>query len=140
MKLKKGIQIINTVVHHCISEKTEATVAVVDQNGELVTFARTDLSPKSTLQLTINKAYTAVRMKKETELLAKELNEENLKFYFDNKLTPIAGGVPIFEEETLVGGIGISSSDLKQDIDLAKKALASIQPKPKKDDSLKLYS
>ncbi|MGL1887672.1 MAG: heme-binding protein [Reichenbachiella sp.] len=144
MKLKKGIQVINTVIHECIRSKKDAIVAVVDQNGELVSFARTDNAPLSHINVAINKAYTAVRLRKETEQFDKELDKmdpEDIENFDDLKLVSWPGGIPIYEEEKLIGGIGISGLDAHEDVALAKLAAKAIKPKPPVDDNtLKLYS
>ncbi|MCV9385835.1 GlcG/HbpS family heme-binding protein [Reichenbachiella ulvae] len=144
MELKKGIKAINTVIHECLREKKEAVVAVVDSSGELVTFARTDHAPLSSIQLAINKAYTAARTKKTTEQLAQELSEKDpkeIRYYDDPKFVSWPGGIPVFGlNEEFEGAIGISSGNDNEDIELAKIVIESIKPLPPKESKLKLYS
>ncbi|UXP31491.1 heme-binding protein [Reichenbachiella agarivorans] len=145
MDLKKGIQALNTVIHECIREKKEAVVAVVDQNGDLVSFARTDHAPLSSIPVAINKAYTAARMRQDTESFGRNMHDqdlENLSYYSDSKLTPWAGGIPIFDlDGQLLGAIGVSGMSHTADAALALKAVEAIKPvPPKTEDKFKLYS
>ncbi|MBU2916257.1 GlcG/HbpS family heme-binding protein [Reichenbachiella agariperforans] len=145
MELKAGIKIINTVIHECLKTKKDAIVAVVDQNGELVTFARTDGAPLSSLQLAINMAYTATRLQQETQTFSIQLaqkNPEDLRFYNDPKIVTWPGGIPVYDPAgKLIGGIGISGMSDEENISLAHQAREAIKPTPPKpDNSLKLYS
>lgn len=144
MELKKGIKVINTVIHECLREKMEAIVAVVDASGELITFARTDEAPLTDINLTINKAYTSARTKKTTEEFKNDLgtnNEEEIKFYDDPKIVTWYGGAPVFDlQGKLEGAIAITASNPQEEKHLVEKVLESIKPIPPKESKLKLYS
>lgn len=144
MELKKGIKVINTVIHECLREKMEAIVAVVDASGELISFARTDDAPLTDINLTINKAYTSARTKKTTEAFKIDLgtaDEEELRFYNDPKIVTWFGGVPVFDlDGKLEGAIAITASNQEGEKRLVEKVLEAIKPIPPKESKFKLYS
>ncbi|MDP3560969.1 MAG: heme-binding protein [Legionellaceae bacterium] len=74
------------------------------------------------------KAYTAAISGLNTRDFLAYLNENDvsLSTLKDEKLTLIAGGLPIFYQEKLIGGIGIGGGTGKQDEECAQIVLKII--------------
>ncbi len=86
-------------------------VAVCDENGFLVAFARTDNGPIRSIQISQSKAYTAVRLGMNTDALLAKIQKENLSlaYYCDPNLTALPGGTILKKADgTIIGAIGVS--------------------------------
>ena len=87
-------------VFHCAAVEdldNDIAVAVTDAHGELVCFSRKDNVAFHAGVLAKNKAYTAARDRQPSSSLgawAKETGKD-MGYWTDNKITGIAGGVPV---------------------------------------------
>lgn len=97
------------------------SVALVDANGELMTFTRMDQAPARTIKIAQAKAYTAVRMQCSTLAFNERLHHEKLAvgYFMDHDFCPLPGGIPVYIAGQCVGAIGISGRSLADDHTLA---------------------
>jgi glc operon protein GlcG len=111
-------------------------VAVVDDQGRLVFFARMDGCPPVVVELALMKAYTAAVALMDTVAFAARDKEwgRDLATYGDPKFTYLQGGLVIWSPEesggfkrVLLGGIGISGRTSDEDERLARVGLEVIQ-------------
>ena len=103
----------------------DIAVAVVDAHGELMCFSRKDNAAFHAGVLARNKAYTAARDRQASSSLgawAKKTGKD-MGYWTDDKITGIAGGVPIVVEGKVVGGVGVSGLDEWEDERLALAGL-----------------
>jgi glc operon protein GlcG len=100
-------------------------VAVVDAHGELVSFSRMNNVAFHASVLAQNKAYTAARDRQPTANLAKWAQEtgKDMGYWSDSRFTGIAGGIPIIQDDVVVGAIGVSGLSEEDDALLAQAAL-----------------
>ena len=94
-------------------------IAVVDAGGNLVAFSRMDKAWLGSIDIAINKAWTARAFDIETKQLA-ELSQSGDQFFGihvsnHGRVMIFAGGVPLKRGEEVVGGIGVSGGMGKQD-------------------------
>ncbi len=77
-----------------------AAVAVVDAQGELIAFLRTEGCPLPSIHNAINKAYTAARERKPSAAVGRAAREEGFPMtnFGDLRYTGWGGGVPIVYE------------------------------------------
>jgi glc operon protein GlcG len=112
--------------------KLPICIAVVDEGGHLLAFARLDDAKPSSAGVAITKATSAALRRAATGPLP---NEENVNMLLslgmplasDLKLTCIRGGLPIVWERAVVGGIGISAGTQDQDEEVARAGLAALE-------------
>jgi len=92
-------------------------VSVCDQNGFLLAFVRMDGAPIRSIQISQNKAFTAVRMGVPTDKFMDRLQKDHLEAsYFGESLTPLAGGNPVKDANgKVLGAIGVSGLALNED-------------------------
>ena len=92
-------------------------IAITDSHGELVSFAKMDGVAPHAAVLAQNKAYTSARDRQPTMNLAKWAKEtgKDLGYWSDNKITGIAGGVPIDVDGQVIGAVGISGMSEEDD-------------------------
>ena len=105
-----------------------AAVAVVDAYGELLAFLRVDGCKLPSIQIAINKAYTAAREKRESRALGDASKAEGFPMTNFGELRYVSwgGGVPVMKDGVVVGGIGISGLPEADDMVIARKAAESL--------------
>ena len=94
-------------------------IAVVDSGGNLVAHVRMDKAWVGSVDIAINKAWTARAFDISTKELA-ELSQSGDQFFGihasnGGKVMIFAGGVPLKRNGTVVGAIGVSGGMGKQD-------------------------
>lgn len=92
-------------------------VSICDQNGFLLAFGRMDGAPIRSIQISQNKAFTAVRMGVPTDKFFSRLQQDHLEAsYFGADLTPLAGGNLLKDANgKVLGAIGVSGLALHED-------------------------
>jgi len=103
-------------------EKKGAAIAVSDTRGELVAFLRTDGCRLPSINIAINKAYTAAREQKPSKAVGQASVEEGFPMtnFGDLRYTAWGGGVPIVYEGEVVGAVGVSGLPEEEDMILAE--------------------
>jgi uncharacterized protein GlcG (DUF336 family) len=106
----------------------EAAIAVTDDAGNLVAFERTDGAPFLTVEVAVNKAWTAASYNQATHIWNAYLTSDPAAAPLANipRLMPVGGGNPVRENERLVGAIGVSGGNAVQDQQVAEAALKSL--------------
>ena len=125
MNLTLALSLITTALQTAQTQTVNISVAIVDSHGELVSFARTDDCPLHAGVLARNKAYTSARDRQNTSSLGKWAKEtgKDMGYWTDNKITGIAGGVPIYINNKIIGAIGVSGLSEEDDELLALAVL-----------------
>lgn len=104
-------------------------VAVVDSGGNLFAFCRTDDARIANIQIAMTKAASAVTRQRATS--------EELAIRFEDpaqairtalaagvhRVTAMSGGIPLYVDGKLVGGIGVSGGTGREDIAVAQAAV-----------------
>ena len=124
----EALRIVLAVREKLTAENKDAAVAVVDEHGELMAFLRSDNCNFASINIAINKAFTAARDQKRTATLAEEckLNGYNTTYFGDLRYTGFGGGIPIAYEGRIVGGIGVSGLSQEEDEAIARFALGQL--------------
>lgn len=99
-------------------------IAVVDKGGNLVAFERMDDAWLGSINIAINKAFTAVAFNMTTEDLGAESKPEKSLFGIhatnEGRLVIFGGGIPLRKGDILIGAIGVSGGAVLQDIEVAE--------------------
>jgi glc operon protein GlcG len=102
-----------------------AVIAVVDAHGELLAFLRMDGAQVGSIGLSLNKAYTAARLRRTSRALGERLATGiDLAYYGDARYTGFGGGVPVVVDGVTLGGVGVSALSDEQDEALANIGVA----------------
>jgi uncharacterized protein GlcG (DUF336 family) len=94
-------------------------LAVVDAGGNLVSHVRMDGAWIGSIDISINKAFTARAFDIETAQLAKD-SQPGQQFFGihgsnNGRVMIFAGGIPLRRDGTVVGAIGVSGGSGEQD-------------------------
>jgi glc operon protein GlcG len=102
-------------------------VAVVDVGGHLLAFGRSDGARIGSISVAQTKAVSAATRKRPSgeEGGGEALNAIRLALAAD-RVTGIAGGLPIVAEGSVIGGVGVSSGTSDQDVQCARAGIAAI--------------
>ena len=94
-------------------------IAVVDAGGNLVSHVRMDGAWIGSIDISINKAFTARAFDIETAQLAKnsQPGQQFFGIHASNhgRVMIFAGGIPLRRNGAVIGAIGVSGGDGKQD-------------------------
>lgn len=102
------------------------TVTVVDKSGMTLGVLRHHNAGVHTLRASYKKAFTAASQKRETAEIAKGIKDgtipEDIRF-LDENILAMDGGIPIFINDKVVGGIGVGGAHGSEDVRIAKAGL-----------------
>lgn len=99
-------------------------IAVADTGGNLIAHVRMDNAWIGSIDISINKAYTARAFDLPTKDLAKESQPGEQFFGIhatnNSRIVIFAGGIPLKRDGRVVGAIGVSGGTGKQDQSVAE--------------------
>ena len=106
-------------------------IAVVDEGGHLLAFARIDDAKPSSVPVAITKATSAALRRTPTGPMPNAENASvllslGMPLATDGVVTCIRGGVPLLWEGSVIGGIGVSAGTESQDEEVARAGAAAL--------------
>lgn len=119
LTLKDARRIIAAAEAKALEIGSMSNIAVVDGGTNLVAFVRMDDAWLGSIDIAINKAFTARAFDLDTKMLSK-MSQPGDDFYGiqnsnQGRVMIFAGGIPIKQNDTIVGAIGVSGGMGKQD-------------------------
>jgi uncharacterized protein GlcG (DUF336 family) len=103
-------------------------IAVVDAGGGLLTHVRMDGAWLGSVDIAINKAWTARAFDTSTEDLARWAQSGQQGFGLNttngSRVVIFGGGIPVKLEGAVVGAVGASGGSVEEDVVVARAALA----------------
>ena len=98
-------------------------IAVVDDGGHLVAFARMDGSIKASIDISIRKARTSILMNAPTSALT-PLVQPGAELYgleqTSGGMVIFGGGIPLTVDDVVIGAVGVSAGSVDQDVSVAR--------------------
>jgi len=106
-----------------------AAIAVVDSQGELLAFLRTDHCKLPSITIAMNKAFTAAREQKPSREIGDSSRSKQwpMTNFGDPRYTAWGGGVPIVYQGQIVGAVGVSGLPEEEDMALAKLGASVVE-------------
>jgi uncharacterized protein GlcG (DUF336 family) len=106
-------------------------IAVLDDAGHLMAFARMDGAWLGSIDVALGKARTSALFRAETQAIGEVCKAgaeaEGLE-RSNGGLVTFAGGVPLLSRDgALVGAVGVSGGRVAQDFEIARAAVAALQ-------------
>lgn len=121
-------------VLHAEANGWRINVAVVDRSGNLMSFLRMPGAFLHSIDIAIDKAYTAASFGFSTKDWMSHIgHDDGMKFGFSARprLVVFGGGLPIPAGSDWIGGIGVSGATEAEDEACARAGLAAIQCEPR---------
>lgn len=116
-------RIADLIVAKASELRKAAAIAVADAHGDLLYFVRMDGAPVSSIQIAINKAWTAARERKPTKEIGDKVRHpergHDIAYYGDPKYVGWGGGLPILKNGEVIGAVAVSGLSSSEDIALA---------------------
>ena len=102
-------------------------IAVVDDGGHLIAFVRMDNARVTSIDVAINKAFTAACARRATHEYAAVAGPGGPAFGIhtsnQGRFMIVGGGLPIFIKGVITGGVGCSSGTPEQDREVAQAGI-----------------
>jgi uncharacterized protein GlcG (DUF336 family) len=112
-------------------------IAVVDDGGHLLAFIRMDKARVTSIDVAINKAFTAACARRATHEYAAVAGAGGPAFGMhvsnQGRFMIVGGGLPIFVNGMIAGGVGCSSGSPEQDRDVAQAGIDNLLRTLEKD-------
>jgi glc operon protein GlcG len=107
-------------------------IAVVDDGGHLLAFARMDGAKLSSIEIALGKAHAAAIRRRPTgpAMDGAHVNlllSLGLSIASRGRQTPIRGGLPLEADGVCIGAIGVSNGNEDQDTDVAQSGARAIE-------------
>lgn len=123
---ESAMSLVISALEKARADGLSIAVAVVDAQGHVLASARMDEVSPPILEFAQDKAFTAATMRRSTEAFADRMGSSaslTLGLSTRSRLLVWGGGLPIFHEGRVIGGIGVSGAKDAEDIACAQEAL-----------------
>ena len=131
INLEEARRIIAAAEKQATSIGQPMNIAVVDEGGNLVSHVRMDGAWIGSIDISINKAWTARAFDIATQDLAthSQSGEQFFGIHVTNhcRVVIFAGGIPLKRGGKVVGGIGVSGGTGKQDQTVAEAGVSAFK-------------
>src|SRR5215472_13550854 len=104
-------------------------ISIVDSGGHIVMLERLDGTQLASIRIADGKARTAVEFRRPTKALEDVIAKggAGLRYFTVPNVNFMEGGVPIVIDGKIVGGIGVSGVDSKDDAQIAQAGADAIK-------------
>ncbi|GAC69471.1 GlcG/HbpS family heme-binding protein [Gordonia soli] len=128
--LSQAQEVIAAALHRADEIDQPVNVAVVDAGGNLVAHVRQDDAWIGSIDISIDKAWTARAFDISTGDLAEYAQPDTQFFGIQNtnrgRVTVFAGGIPLRDDGHVIGAIGVSGGSGEQDQTIAQAGLEAL--------------
>jgi uncharacterized protein GlcG (DUF336 family) len=124
----KAIEMVRSAHVQAAHMDIAVTAVVVDQSGRMIALGRMDKARPITVDIALNKAYTAASFQQATKDLSSVATQswfQSLVVSSSGRIMPGGGAVPIVEGGNVVGAVAVAGGTDEQDQRCAEVALAS---------------
>ena len=122
---------IDLILEKASQMRKAAVVAVADVHGDPIAVARMDGSPVASIQIAINKAWTAARERKATKEIGEKVRHpekgHDIAYYGDPQYVGWGGGIPVKKDGEVVGAVAVSGLSSEEDHTLAAQGVHQIE-------------
>lgn len=116
---QKALLLCQAVQQYAAQHGVRVVTAVCDAGGNPVAMLRADDAFIASVDIAVNKAFTAVSLKMSTEELSHLAQSGEslygIQFTNNNRIVIFGGGVPLIENGAIVGGFGVSGGTAAED-------------------------
>lgn len=124
-----GRRAIAAAAAKAVEMKKAMSIAITDESGALKAFERMNGASLLSIDIAINKAYTASSFGMPTHVWYEFIKDDPPLLHgitHTPRLVIFGGGFPIVEDGQVIGAIGVSGGHYTEDMEVARAALAAI--------------
>ena len=130
--LKMARQIIDVAVKHAKKMGNRCSIAVVDDCGWLIALYKMDGALLPTVDIARDKAWTAAAFKTASSDISRFGDASKPNFglnatNWNDRLTIIAGGLPIKDGNKIIGAIGVGGGTPEEDVAVCQAAATALK-------------
>ena len=135
ISLERAQAAIEAAVAEAKKRNWKMNLAVSDSGGNLVAFQRMDGAMLASIQIAEHKARAAATFRRPTKVFEDGINLMHLNYLlaFDGVIAS-RGGIPLIEQGSIIGAIGVSGGTDSQDEIVSKAGAAVINGLPAADN------
>lgn len=131
MNLELAKKLIEGAEQEAANIGVSMVISVVDEGGNLIAVHRMDDAWLASVDIAQNKAWTSVALKMPTSNLA-EATVPNAELYGLNttnngRIVLFGGGIPLVENDQVIGAVGVSGSSVEHDVQVAEAAVNAFE-------------
>lgn len=122
--------IVNAAFAAANKDQLSVSVTVVDRSGQTLAVLRDHNAGVHTIRASYKKAYTANSQKRSTAVIAQGIADGSIPTdirYLDENMLMMAGGLPIYNDGVVIGGIGVGGAHGSEDERIAQAGLAALK-------------
>ena len=121
-----GAQIVLKAAEESAQQKSApSAIAVVDPAGDLLAFQRMDGVRPDSVDLAIQKARTAARLRRSTAEIEDNINQGRTAFVTAG-IAALRGGMPVLLDGQVVGAVGVAGLSKETDTAISETAAMSL--------------
>ncbi len=127
LNLDSALKLIKAAQEKATAINVPMVVTVVDKGGDLIAQQRMDDALLVSLEISLNKAYSAVALKLPTDTLG-ELSQPGAMLYGlqnASRMVVFGGGIPLKIDGKVIGAIGVSGGSVAEDTQCVKAGIAA---------------
>jgi len=121
-----GMRVLNGAIAEARKHQWAVAIAVVDDGGHLLSFARLDGAPPISAYIAPEKARTAALGRRETRIYEEMINQGRSAFLSAPLRGMLEGGVPVIADGQVVGAVGVSGVKSSEDAQIARAGVAEL--------------
>ena len=130
LSLDQARQVLDAALDKAVEIGQPMNIAVVDDGGHLIAFARQDGAILGSIDIATGKARTSALMRMSTEELGKAAAPQAPLYGIEvtnGGLVIFGGGLPLTDDGGgVVGAIGVSAGSVEQDVSVAQAGAAAL--------------
>jgi uncharacterized protein GlcG (DUF336 family) len=133
LSLADASRIVEEAIRDATSLRLHVSVAVADEAGSLLAFARMDGATRLSARTSVDKTQTVILTGKSTLDLGREWREESSEepelfhgMIARPDVVPFGGGVPLLVSGRLAGAVAVSGATSIEDHEIALRAASTI--------------
>ena len=119
-----------TIEAEIVRRGKAGVIAVADAHGELILLVRMDNAPLPSTVIAANKAFTAARERKPTQLIGENVRDPqegfDIAYFGDPRFIGWPGGLPVIVNGAVVGSVAVSGFPGEEDVELAMMGVEAI--------------
>ena len=122
-------QLLTTTLNEAAQQRVAVAVSIVDAGGHLQAFMRMDNCSFAAVDASRKKAVSACAFGMPTDAIGEAVQTTPFlkeAFQVHPDVFYFGGGLPVFQNGKIIGGIGVSGVEPTQDKSIATKALALV--------------